>query len=324
MATPHRLDVHAHIVPDIYLDALERAGISTSGGIPYPKWSPDIARGLMDRHGIAAQITSVSSPGVYFGDVSLARALARLCNDFSARLVSDDPTRFGAFAHVPLPDIDAAIEEAEYALGTLKLDGIVLMASIGETFLGDPAFDPFFEALNARKAVVFVHPTMHPSTKGLKLGLPGFMVEFLFDTTRAATNMVFNGTLEKFPDLKIILSHAGGTIPFVPWRLDMGSLIDPRIAKKVPRGFSHWLRQFYFDTALSASAAAMGPLKALVDPSRILFGSDWPYAPEPVTAKSVAALPSLGVFSPGEMQGVERGHALKLFPRFGTGTEGNS
>src|SRR5262245_26617496 len=132
----------------------------------------------MDRNGIATAISSVAAPGVYFGDAAAARALARRCNEYSARLVSDHPHRFGAFAVLPLPDVDAAVEELAYALDTLQLDGVVLLASIGDRYLGDPGFDAVFTELNRRRAVVFIHPTIPATSVGLKLALPAAMLEF--------------------------------------------------------------------------------------------------------------------------------------------------
>ncbi|MEQ8388223.1 MAG: amidohydrolase family protein [Alphaproteobacteria bacterium] len=314
-SAPHRIDVHHHIIPKKYLDALGQSGISTSGGIPYPDWSPEKALGLMDRNGIRSALTSVSSPGVYFGNVDLARELSRICNDVSAELVAGNPDRFGAFAHVPLPDIDAALAEIERALDELKLDGVILLASIGDHFLGDPAFDAVYEELNRRKAVVFVHPTVHPTTKELRHEIPAFLMEFLFDTTRAAVNLIHQGTMERYPDIKFILSHAGGTLPYFAWRLSMGGLIDPRLEKRVPKGFAYYLNRFYYDTAISTSPQVMAALMAVVEPSHILFGSDWPYAPEVVTERSVAALSELEALDEAMLAGVEHGHAEALFPR---------
>src|SRR5262245_56156834 len=138
---PHRIDTHHHILPKEYVEAVGSLGVADAGGIAFPRWSVESALSLMDRCGIATAITSISAPGVYFGNLAFARDLARRCNEISARLVQDHPRRFGAFAFLPLPDVDASLKELAYALDTLRLDGVVLLASIGDRYLGDPAFD---------------------------------------------------------------------------------------------------------------------------------------------------------------------------------------
>src|SRR5437764_15229355 len=175
----------------------------------------------MDHHAIATAITSISEPGIYFGDVTFARDMARRCNEFSAQLIHEYPQRFGAFAILPLPDIEAALRELEYALDTLKLDGVVLLSSVDGRYPGDPLFDELFTELNRRKAVVFLHPTVPAINRELHLNLPPFLVEFVFDTTRAVVNLMYSGTLERCPDMPVILAHAGGTVPYVALRISL-------------------------------------------------------------------------------------------------------
>ena len=129
-------------------------------------------------------------------------------------------------------DIDAAIAEARYCLETLRFEGISLFASYGEKFLGDAAFDPLLHYLDSRNAVVHVHPSLHPSSKSLDLPWPGFMIEYPFDTTRAAVNLLFSGALERFPNIRFILSHAGGTLPYLAWRLSVAPMIDKRLKQR--------------------------------------------------------------------------------------------
>jgi predicted TIM-barrel fold metal-dependent hydrolase len=214
-SSPHRIDVHHHIFPPAYLKAAADAGIDHAGGFTFPQWSAESALALMDRNGIATAITSLGTPGVHFGNDAAARDLARYCNEYAARLVMDHPTRLGAFATLPLPDVDGALKEIEYALDTLKLDGVNLLTNVHGTYLGDPAFDAVFAELNRRKAVVFVHPETPPAARDIKLSFPGAMIEFTFDTTRMTANLILSGTLERYPDVKIILPHAGGTVPYL-------------------------------------------------------------------------------------------------------------
>ncbi len=316
MAEPHRIDVHNHIIPKQYLAGLEKAGIDTSGGIPYPEWSPQIALDVMDRNGIKAAITSVSSPGVYMGDRALACDLAREINEVSAKLVEDRPDRFGAFGHIPLPDVDGALRELEYLSDTLHLDGVVTMASIADQYHGDAEFDAVYAELDRRRTVVFLHPTIHPSNKLVNLDLPEFMVEFMFDTTRAVANLVFSGTLERYPNIRFIIAHAGAAIPYLAERMSLGGLIDPRLAERIPEDPIVYLKRLFYDTALSASPYAMAALQALLEPSQILFGSDWPFAPEAVTRKSISDLQGLSNLDAATRLAIESSNSQALFPRF--------
>ena len=156
-----------------------------------------------------------------FGDPKQGAALARRCNEYASELALRWPSRFGAFATVPMWDMREATAEIEYALGELKHQGVCLFASYGEKFLGDKHFDPVMEALNARAAVVFVHPALHPSSRKLDLPWPGFMMEYVFDTTRAAVNLVFSGAIERFSRIRFVLAHAGELMPFFAWRLSI-------------------------------------------------------------------------------------------------------
>jgi predicted TIM-barrel fold metal-dependent hydrolase len=311
---PHRIDVHHHIVPREYVEALAAIGIETPGRFPLPEWSPEATLELMDQEGIATAITSVSAPGVYFGDDAFARDLARRCNEISAGLVSDHPRRFGALATLPLPDVDAALEELEYALDILRMDGVVLLTSIGNKYLGDPAFEPLFDELDRRKTVVYTHPNIPPGFDVPELIFPAPLIEFIFDTTRAATNMVLGGTLERHPDIQVILSHAGGAVPYIAGRIALAD-DNPLVSGNIPSGAIASLERFYYDTALSATRYALSSLKELVDPTHILFGSDYPFAPEGVTGETIRGLENHGSFDATAIRAIERDNAARLFPR---------
>lgn len=314
----HRIDVHHHILPPEYVAALARLGIAGGGGIPFPAWGVEETLAMMDRQDIAAAVTSVSSPGVHFGDASAARDLARRCNEVAARLVADHPTRFGAFATLPLPDVGGALGELEHALDVLRLDGVVLLASQSDgRYLGDPRFDELFAELERRAAVVFIHPTVPRSSESIPIGVPGFAAEFTFDTTRAVANLIWTGTAERCPRVRFVLSHAGGTAPFLAWRwslLDHHPTIGAELATRAPRGVLHYLRQFHYDTALSANPHALRSLCELVGPSNILFGSDYPFAPEIVTRISIDGLAAYDAFDAAALRLIERDNALALLP----------
>jgi predicted TIM-barrel fold metal-dependent hydrolase len=207
-----RVDTHSHLVPPDYADRLRAAGLA-AGGLPIPAWDPQAALAVMDRHDIAASVLSVSTPGVHPGDDAEARALARDVNDHAAQVVADHPQRFGFLASLPLPDVDGALAELERALDSLGADGVVLLANQRGVYLGDPRFDPVFDELQRRRAVVFVHPSTLPGIEPID-GIPPFVADFLLDTTRAAVNLARTGTLERCPDVRILLSHAGGIVPF--------------------------------------------------------------------------------------------------------------
>jgi predicted TIM-barrel fold metal-dependent hydrolase len=311
----YRMDVHHHIIPEFYPSALQKIGVEAAHGEGFPKWTQSLSLETMDESGIDAAIVSLSSPGVYFGDSVFSSKLARQCNEYFSQMVGVSPDRFGFFATLPLPATDLAVEEAVYALDVLKADGIVLLASTGDKFLGDSDFDELMFELNKRKTVVFIHPNIHPSSSDLKLDIPGFYIEFLFDTTRAVTNLILSGVVERYPDIRWILAHAGGTVPYIAWRLSLANM-DPKLLEKAPRGVLAYLKNFYYDTALSTSPYAMLSLKELVGPSQILFGSDFPYAPAPLVAKEVMDLQKLEMFNNRERQLMERKNALHLFPRF--------
>jgi predicted TIM-barrel fold metal-dependent hydrolase len=315
VTTAHRIDVHHHILPGEYVSALASIGINGGGGIPFPSWSVDDALGLMDRNGIQAAVTSISSPGVHFGDVAAARDLARRCNEISARLVNDHPTRFGGFATLPLPDVTGALRELEYALDTLGLDGVVLLASQHDgRVLGDPAFDELFTELDRRHAVVFVHPTIPKSSETIPIDVPGFAAEFTFDTSRAILNLIWSGTAERCRNVRLIFSHAGGTAPFLAWRW---SLLDflPGTLERAPHGVMHYLKSFFYDVALSANPNALHSLCELVLPTQILLGTDFPFAPEPVTRLTIDGLTQYGSFDDAARGAIERDNVLSLLGR---------
>jgi 6-methylsalicylate decarboxylase len=313
MTSPRRIDVHFHLLPQFYCDMVYAAGRGPAMG-RYPAWSPELALEAMDRFGIETALTSLGQPGVGFVDPEAARALARRCNEYAADMNMKWPKRFGAFATLPMSHPDHTIAEIDHALDTLKFAGVNLFASYGEIFLGDPDLDPVMEALNARDAVVFLHPGLNPSSQGLKLPWPAFMMEYLFDTTRAAANLVFGGALERFPNIRFILPHAGGLVPYFSWRLAQSPAIDPRMPQKSYDEVMRLLGRFWYDNALSPGEAAWASLRTVASPDRIVFGSDWPFGKEPVIAEAVRTYEALDSIGPELRAAIDRGNALSLFP----------
>jgi 6-methylsalicylate decarboxylase len=310
-----RIDVHHHVIPPAFTLAMAIRGLTEVAGTPLPQWTVDQSIAVMDANDIHTAITSLSAPGVYFGDVQAAKDLARACNEFSAQMAGNHPGRFGSFAVLPMPFTEHACAEAAYALDVVKADGVVLLGSAEGKFLGDPGFDELMAELDRRKSIVFVHPNLHPTTPQIGLNIPNFMIEFLCDTTRAATNLILSGTVARFPNIRWILSHAGGFLPFIAWRVALADNF-PHFQEKAPEGVLTYVRRFHYDTALSPSPFAMAALKELVDPSHILFGSDFPFAPAPLIGMEVACLGRLNAFEEKTRVGIGRDHALGLFPQY--------
>ena len=315
MASPRRIDVHFHLIPPFYREAVYGTGRGPALG-KYPEWTPELALDVMDAHGIEVALTSLAQPGVGFGSAASAQALARRCNDYAAELVARWPTRFGAFGTVPTWSTRGALDEIAYSLDVLKFDGVSLFASYGENFLGDPRFDPLFAMLNERGAVVFIHPGLHPSSKGLALPWPAFMMEYLFDTTRAAVNLIFSGAIERFPRVRFILPHAGGLVPYFAWRLSVSPMIDQRLPQLTREQVYAALKRFWYDNALSPGEQTFGSLDRVASPERIVFGTDYPFANPRVIAEMIRTYES-GFLSDARRAQIDRANALALFPKYG-------
>ncbi|MEU6845608.1 amidohydrolase family protein [Streptomyces sp. NPDC046716] len=304
-----RIDVHQHAVPDFYRDELAAAGIAAAGGRALPDWNPKSALNLMDQLEIATSILSVSTPGTGFLTTSSeAVALARRLNSYCAALTVDHPGRFGFFATLPMPDADASSAEATRALDDLGADGVTLLANNQGTYLGAEGQDALWHTLNDRNAVVFVHPADLPAST--VDGIPAFAADFLLDTTRAAYLLVRNGILRRYPNIRFILSHAGGFVPYSSHRMAISIAND---TARSPLDVLDDLRSFYFDTALSSSPASLPTLLAFARPGHILFGSDWPFAPTAAGQYFVNGLE--GNVDVDTLKAVNRSNAETLFPR---------
>lgn len=314
MSGPSRIDVHFHIIPQFFQEAVKNASVGPARRAGYPPYSAELGVELMDANGIQSAITSVGAPGVQFLDSGPAKLLARKLNEHASELSTIFPGRYGAFSTVPMRDINDAVGEIEYCLDTLNHQGVCLFASYGEKFLGDPVFDPVLDALNERGAVCFVHPALHPASRRLDLNVPGGVMEYLFDTTRAAVNLIFSSALDRFPDVKFILSHAGGTLPYFAWRLAASPRFDPALPQWPREKFENALRHFWYDNALSCGPATMGTLKSVADPRKILFGSDWPFVQASLVGEEVATHQMIGLHTDAERAAIDRKNALTLFP----------
>ena len=309
MATvkPHRIDVHHHHTPPPYVAAL------TARNIPGPvrDWTPEKSLADMDKAGVATAMTSITTPALRFLDDAGARKVARECNDYTAKLVGDSKGRFGMFAAMPMPYVEATLLEIAYALDTLKADGIALLTSYGDKWLGDPALAPVMEELNRRKAVVYTHPTTANCCGNLIPDVPESTIEWGTDTTRTIASLVFSGTAARLQDMKMIFSHGGGTLPFLTERFVRLPLTNKSLAPRVPNGVEAELRRFYYDTAQAAHPYALASLTRLVPVSQIVFGTDFPYR---TASDHVKGLTDYG-FSAADLQSIDRDNAVRLMPR---------
>lgn len=303
-AAPHRIDVHGHIIPPQYLDeAPPSAAMQRSR-----QWSPERALEEMDRNGIATSMLSFSTPYLWHPGVEAGRRLARLCNDYSAGLVRDRPARFGLMAGLPpLDDTEGCLNEIRYAYDELKADGLAVLTSYGQHYLGDDAFTPVMEELNRRGAVVFVHPADPACCADSVPGVIPAYAEFPFDTARTIISLWINEALLRFPNIKFIFSHGGGALPMILDRID-------KFGRPRPGGTQdaiEQVRRLYFDVANAANPAALAALRAMADPTHILFGTDYPYIP---AARAVEGLQNARL-DRRERRAIDRGNALALFPR---------
>lgn len=309
----NRIDTHHHAIPADYLRRLRASGLeAAAGNLTVPGWSPETSLQAMEDLDVASAVLSVSAPGTsIMATAADAAALARDLNDELADVVRSRPDRFGFFATAPMPHVAESVAEVERSLDELHADGVVLLASSNGTYLGEAGQDALWSVLDRRSAVVFVHPNQ---LAGPQVdGIPPFAVDFLLDTTRAAYLLVRNGIRRKYPNIRFILSHAGGFVPYashrMAWTIALDTTTDPAAALVDFAGF-------YFDTALSSSPAALPTLLAFAGAERVTFGSDFPYAPTPVGALFGRNLEEYLAGS-ADAAAIGRANALALFPRFG-------
>src|SRR5437016_8306863 len=308
-AKPFRIDIHHHFGPAVWVAEVKGRPLLQAANTT---WTPAKSIEDMDRGSVAASVISITNPGLWFGDKAVTSRLARTCNEYAAKLVQDHPTRFGFFAAMPLPDVDATLKEIAYAYDTLKADGVGLFTSYNDTWLGNPAFRPAMEELNRRNAVVHVHPTAANCCRDLNYAPgvgPGSM-EYGTDTTRAITGVCFSGDATKFPNIRWIWSHAGGTMPFLAGRIDGAS---GNFKAQMPNGLISELKRFYYDLAGAANAGAIVSLQKLVNVDKIMFGTDFP--PGGTSMQVAQTLRELKMFSEADLRAIERDNAVRLLPR---------
>lgn len=310
------IDVHSHFLTPRYVAEAKSAGHGNPDGMPgWPEWTEDAQLASMDRWGVGLAMLSISSPGIHFGDDAAARELARHVNDTGAALRDRHPDRFGHFASIPLPDADGALAEAVRALDELGSDGIAVETSAGGVYLGHESFDSLYAELDRRGAVVFVHPTSPPHAVEIALGRPRPMLEFIFDSTRAASDLLFNGVFKRFPDIEWIFPHGGGALPLLVERMEafrtvfgLGDGTGPTTQEQLGR--------LWYDMAGTPFPRQIPTLVDAFGRERVLYGSDSCWTPAPGVAAQLASIDGAAPPAPDlTWRELTAANARKLFPR---------
>jgi predicted TIM-barrel fold metal-dependent hydrolase len=311
-----RIDLHHHHVPPQlggFGGAGGRGGRGGFGGDRFP-WTPEKTLAQMDKFDIAVSMLSMTQMGdVLYDNTEKGRKAVRTGNDYGAKVMADHPKRFGLFTGVPLPDIDGVMKEIEYGFDTLKADGIGIYTNDNQTrWPGDAYFDPMWQELNRRNAIVYMHPLAPPCCTNLNDSVGTAMNEYDFDITRACTSILANGVLHKYPNVKIVIPHSGGTMPMIAGRIKDRYPHDPKHDEYIPNGVIAELQKFYIDIAHASFPYPMAAMLKFALPDHIFFGTDYPF--EPIES-TVNELPNLGL-SAKVMRAIERENAERLLPRF--------
>jgi len=313
------IDLHHHVIPDFYWSASNEDG-DAAGGITPPRWSLDTAVAYLDEAGIDLAVPSISTPGVHFGDDAAARTLARQVNEYLAGIKHDRPDRFGAFATLPLPDVDGSLDQIAYAFDVLELDGVSIFTNAGGSYLGDSRFDPIFTELQRRAAVVFVHPTASPDPIAHTLGLPDSLLDYPVDTSRAIAKLHYSNTLARTPDVKYVFVHAGGTIPFLASRFAIVDQMDVIPGAQERGTFADALPRLYWDTASAFSDPVLHMLRSVAGLGNVVFGTDYPYPRDAISIGGLRQVQNTAELDDGERDAVLGGSAARLIPRLARAT----
>jgi predicted TIM-barrel fold metal-dependent hydrolase len=308
------VDLHHHVIPDFYWEASNENG-NAAGGINPPRWSLDGAIAYLDEAGIDIAVPSISTPGVHFGDDAAARNLASQVNEYLAGIKHDRPDRFGAFAALPLPDVEGSLDQIAYAFDVLELDGVSMMTNAGGSYLGDSRFDPILAELQRRAAVLFVHPTASPDPIAHTLGLPDSLLDYPVDTSRAIAKLHYSNTFARTPDIKYVFAHAGGAIPYLALRF---AIVDEMnvIPGAQERGtFADALPRLYWDTASAFSDAVLHMLRSVTGLGNVVFGTDYPYPRDAISIAGLHQLQNTPELDDRERRAVLGASAARLIPR---------
>ncbi len=312
------VDVQSHFLPDFYRDALVEAGQSKPDGVSkIPEWSEHSVLQYMDRMEIDYSFLSISSPGVSFFNEDYSAKLARRVNEAGAQFKADNPDKLGYFASLPLPHIERSIVELEYALDRLSADGVVMYTNHDGVYLGDPMLTPVYEALNDRNAVVFIHPTSPNVGQCTRMdaSYPRPILEFMFETARSVADMLITGVPIRYPNLRIIVPHAGAALPLLSARIDMALPLLTEAASEAKLNIRGMLADLYFDLAGACVPDMLDPLMNVADPKKLLYGSDYPFTPIDLCKELKASLDNTPKFSETLRRAIyENGQSLVSAP----------
>lgn len=300
------VDVHHHYLPPFFRERVAEDMRAAGGLTPEAlAWTPERSLAVMDRAGVGMSVVSIAASNFDFpGGVDMARR----CNAYAAQMAADHPGRFRFFAALPMPDIDAAIREAQHVLDDLGAAGVGILTNYRGIYLGDAAFAPLFEMLDARNAVVYVHPTNAPCCAGLVPAMLDAFLEFPFDTARTISSLLWSGTFSRFPGIRPIFSHGGGALPMVMERVQIAGIANPEAAARVPEGVAAALGRLRVDLATAANPVAFAAVRAWLPPSHILFGTDYPWG---MPDRTMRQLEGLGL-SPQDLAAIQGGNARAL------------
>ncbi len=306
-------DVHCHFLTERYIDALRKYDRINEDGFPVPEWNLDMQFSYMEKVGIDHAVLSLSTPHPHFGDNGFARELNRSINEEAAELKRQYPDKFSFAATLPLPDVDGALDEAKYAFECLGACGVKLASQSNGLYLGDERLNPLMEYLNEKSSVIILHPSRPQAVpEGCFTSGPMPLLEFINDTTRAVVNLLAQGTLEKYPDVKVLVPHCGSFLPNIVDRLTgITKLLEQKgVGKAV--NIQKGLQSLYFDIAGDAFPRGIHVLQTLADEDHILFGGDFPYTPAPMILKKREDMMNFG-FTREYLEKVCSGNARKLF-----------
>ena len=308
---PHRIDVHHHISPPTWLDAVKSM---KKDNPPMAGWSIQKTIDDMDAGGVAIAVTSPTTPQLQGLDAPTAARIAKESNEYAKKLEADHPGRFGTWAMLPLPHVDESLKAIEYAFDTLKVDGVGIMTSYGDKWLGYQEFEPLWQELNRRQAVVYTHPTSANCCVNLVRNVDEAYIEFGTDTTRAIFTMIFSGFVDKYPNINWIWSHGGGSITSFYERFTVQALMRPPFKGKFTHDqVENQIRRFYYDTAAIANDVTLSALSKMVPVSQLLYGTDFPYRRAAEYEKPLAAF-----FEAEDLKAVESENATRVVPRLKT------
>ena len=275
-------------------------------------WTPQRSIEQMDKFGIGVALLSLTQvANVIYDNTEKGRTACRLVNDYGAKCMADYPKRYGMFASIPFPDVEGSLKEIAYAYDTLKTDGISIYTNDNQgKWPGDPAHEPIWQELNRRNAILYMHPWVPACCSNLNYGAGPFMNEIDFETSRAVISFITGGVMFKYPNLKLILAHSGGTLPVLAGRMKDRYPADKN--QYIPNGLWAEFRKLYYDCAHATYKFPWAALAALVPPTQFLFGTD--YSPEPIES-TMDNIPDLHL-SKDVLDMLERKNAEKMFPRF--------